>query len=226
MGKLIKFIDPSLEYYPNQLLPIDTYNKSLLFPEETDKYSGHDFVSGKVGLTRIAFSHVHSQRKERRTYIDEKGRLKTEVVWVTVFKGILFMADFNKSFKSKVLVVPNSERLDINLKHMKMEDPEFERFFDVYGEDQIETRYILSTSLMERITRLKQKLKEQGAGSIRLSFVDSQLFIAIELGRSFLNIPIFRRFSYVHLLDYYEDLKTLYDVVEELNLNTRIWSKS
>ncbi len=113
-----------------------------------------------------------------------------------------------------------------NLCTNAMEDPEFERFFDVYGEDQIETRYILSTSLMERITRLKQKLKEQGAGSIRLSFVDSQLFIAIELGRSFLNIPIFRRFSYVHLLDYYEDLKTLYDVVEELNLNTRIWSKS
>ncbi|MFN3813666.1 MAG: DUF3137 domain-containing protein [Aquificaceae bacterium] len=158
--------------------------------------------------------------------MDSQGRLITRTVWITVFKGVVFMADFNKSFKSKVLVVPNSVKVSGGLKRMKMEDPEFEKYFDVYGEDQVETRYILSTSLMERITRLLQKLREQGAGSMRLSFVDSQLFIAIELGLSFLKIPIFRKVSYKHLLDYYEGLKLLYDIVEELNLNTRIWSKS
>ncbi|MFN3598189.1 MAG: DUF3137 domain-containing protein [Aquificaceae bacterium] len=225
MEKLVKFIDPSLEYYPEKFLPYSLYEKSLLFPENIHKYKGSDLVEGKVGLTSMAFSYVHSQRKERHTYIDMQGRLKTETRWVTVFQGILFMADFNKSFKSKVLVMPNSARIGSKLKHMKMDFPEFEKLFDVYGEDQIETRYILSTSLMERITRMWQKLKEEGASSMSLSFVDSHLFIAISLGSSFLKIPILRKVSYEHLLDYYEDIKLIYDIVEELNLNTRIWSK-
>ena len=40
---------------------------------------------------------------------------------------------------------------------IKMEDVAFERGVVVYGDDQIEARYILSTSLMERILAYKKK---------------------------------------------------------------------
>ena len=40
---------------------------------------------------------------------------------------------------------------------IRLEDPEFESHFVVYGSDQIEARYILSTSLMARITDFKEK---------------------------------------------------------------------
>jgi len=58
---------------------------------------------------------------------------------------------------------------------IKLEDPEFEKEFCVYGINQIESRYIFSTSLMHRILEFKRKWNTK----IYLSFVDSKLYIAI-----------------------------------------------
>ena len=54
---------------------------------------------------------------------------------------------------------------------VKLENPEFESEFAVYSDDQIESRYILSPSLMERILSFKKQTKK----SIQLSFIDSRL---------------------------------------------------
>jgi hypothetical protein len=42
-------------------------------------------------------------------------------------------------------------------KLIRLEDPRFEKEFCVYGEDQVEARYILTPSLMERILAFKNK---------------------------------------------------------------------
>ncbi|NIP92937.1 MAG: DUF3137 domain-containing protein, partial [Akkermansiaceae bacterium] len=43
--------------------------------------------------------------EDKRTRTDSKGR--TQTYWVTIFKGLLVVADFHKHFKSEVTVMPD-----------------------------------------------------------------------------------------------------------------------
>ena len=72
------------------------------------------------------------------------------------------MADFNKNFNGHTVVLPDTAekilgKFGQSLQSMssrgelvKLEDPEFEKEFCVYGDDQVEARYILSPALMKR----------------------------------------------------------------------------
>ena len=107
-------------------------------------------------------------------------------------------------------------------KLIKLEDPEFERLFAVYGNNQIEARYILSTSLMERITTFKKKTGQK----IYLSFVGSKVYVAISFTKSLFEPRIFNTLlDFGPVREYFEDLQLAIGIVEDLNLNTRIWSK-
>lgn len=125
---------------------------------------------------------------------------------------------------------------------VKLEDPEFEKYFVVHSNDQVEARYILSTSLMERMVNFREKAGLGGA--FYASFVNSKIYIAFPLEgkmirRIFNKTPgefsEFRGFfepdlsrpiaDFETIREYYEDLRLMIGIVEELNLNTRIWGK-
>ncbi|MHC5091781.1 MAG: DUF3137 domain-containing protein [Planctomycetota bacterium] len=90
---------------------------------------------------------------------------------------------------------------------IQLEDPQFEREFVVYGTDQIEARYILSTSLMRRILDFKQK-------------------VAVPMKKNMFEPKYFSSLSdFSPILDYYNDLAFAAGIVDDLNLNTRIWTK-
>ena len=57
-----------------------------------------------------------------------------------------------------------------------LEDPEFNKMFEVYSKDQTEARYILTTSFIERFKQLKDIFK---AESVSASFLENSLFVAI-----------------------------------------------
>ncbi|MHC4648718.1 MAG: DUF3137 domain-containing protein, partial [Planctomycetota bacterium] len=105
---------------------------------------------------------------------------------------------------------------------IKLEDPEFERHFAVYGNDQIQARYILSTSLMARIVDFKKKTNRK----IYLSFVGSRVFVAVSYSKNLFEPRLFRTILDFELVqEYFEDLQLAIGIVDDLNLNTRIWSK-
>ena len=104
----------------------------------------------------------------------------------------------------------------------KGENPEFERYFVVYGDDQIESRYVLSTSLVQRILDFRKKTGRR----VYLSFVGSQVFVAIPYRRSLFEPRVFASIvGFKGVREYFDDLKLALGIVEDLNLNTRIWSR-
>ena len=186
---------------------------------------------GSVGKTEVRFSEVHAEYKTESR--DSKGHRKTH--WHTIFKGLFFIADFNKEFHGRTVVLPDTaEKLfggfgkmlqKMNLSRdelVKLESPEFEKEFAVYGTDQVEARYILSTSLMERILNFKRKTRMP----VSVAFVHSNVCLALETRKNMFEPRIFRTLLDFDLVsDYLEDLQLAVGIVEELNLNTRIWTK-
>lgn len=163
-----------------------------------------------------------------------------EVVWEQtktdlIFKGLFFWADFNKNFHGRTVIVPDTaERL---LGHMgrslqemdksrgqlvKLEDREFEKLFAVYGTDQVEARYILSTSLMERLVKFRKRADRE----LWVGFVDDKIYIAVKFDEDLFEPRLFKTMlAFEPIQEYFEILQLMLSIVEELNLNLRIWGK-
>jgi hypothetical protein len=228
--RIVKFISPDLTYEPKNFVGSDSFQRSRIFLKNVDRYKGDDMVQGKVDKTQIWFSEIKAEYKTTTT--DSKGRTKT--TWHTIFKGLFFIADFNKHFQTSTVVLPNRlgkgfmakffNKMNLARKEklVKLEDPDFNKHFVVYGEDQVEARYVLSTSLMRRITEFKEK----HANSLYVSFVNSFLYVGIAYKKDLFEPSWFNtltRFSLVR--EYFEDIQLAVSIVEELNLNNRIWTK-
>ena len=92
----------------------------------------------------------------------------------------------------------------------------------MYSQDQIEARYLLTPALMEKILEFKNK----SAKNIQISFVNSRLFVTLPYIRDLFEPKIFGKIiGFENIQEYYEDLNLAVSLVEELNLNTRIWTK-
>lgn len=230
--ELIRFVDPNLHYEKDNYISQPVYLASEIFKSHVDRYNGKDYVAGKVGATQIGFSKIHSEYKTEK--VDRDGHRRTS--WTTIFCGVFFVGDFNKNCKGRTVVLPDvAEQLfgflgatlqSMNITRgelIKLEDPEFEKMFVVYGDDQVESRFVLSTSLMKRIADFKKKSKSQ----IYLSFIGSKIFVAIDHREDLFEPPLFKTLlDFTPVQDYYEHLELVLGIVDDLNLNTRIWGKA
>lgn len=229
--RIVRFMSPNLTYWQNGHISANQFNSSRIFTSYPNRISGNDMVEGKIGSTKVVFSEVHAQSKVE-TLDRHRGRQR----YLTIFRGLFFIADFNKHLVGKVVVLPDTaERLfgefgralqSLNATRgelVKMDDPEFKKHFVVYADDQVEARYILSPSLMQRILDFKTKIGK----SVYLSFVSSEVFVAIPYSRNLLEPPILRSvLSFEKARNYFEDLRLICGIVADLNLNTRIWAKT
>jgi hypothetical protein len=229
--KVIQYVSPDLSYAPHGKISVGEFQSSTLFKNRIDRYKGEDFVEGQVDKTQIRFSELHAEYKTTTT--DSKGNRKTH--WHTIFKGLFFVADFNKHFQGRTVVLPDSAeklfgRLGQKLQSMnvnrddlvKLEDPEFEKEFVVYGTDQVEARYILSPALMRRILEFKRRLKVP----VHIGFVNSNLYMALSIKKNMFEPRIMRSIlDFEMVREYLEDVILAVGIVEDMNLNTRIWTK-
>jgi hypothetical protein len=226
IGKIVRFIDENLNYDADEYIYSDTFMLSKIFTTRPNRYKGDDLVWGKTGATEIKFSEIKAEHESG----SGKNRRRH-----TIFKGLFFVGDFNKHFTCETVVLPDTaEKLfghfgqklqSMNIfrgQLIKLEDPEFESHFVVYGDDQIQARYILSMSLMERIVEFRKKTGRK----IFLSFVGSKVFVAVSYTKSLFEPRLFRTLlDFEPIREYFEDLQLAIGIVDDLNLNTRIWSK-
>jgi hypothetical protein len=224
--KIVDFVDPNLNYTATNYISQEEFGRSKIFLNDIDRYNGDDLVEGTIGKTAVRFSEVHSEY-----YTTDKDGKRN---YHTTFKGIFFVADFNKDFIGETIVLPDTaeklfgklgswfQKMNISRpKLIKLEDPVFEKAFAVYGTDQVEARYILTPALMERIMEFKKK-----SGKIYLSFLHSSVYIAIAVRKDLFEPPFYKSMLDFDIVEeYFNYLILSVQIVEDLNLNTRIWSK-
>lgn len=192
-----KEVGGALEYSPYQGIGEADFNICGLF-RKPDRYSSEDLIVGKIGETQIKFSEVNAE--SRQTSTDSKGQTREE--YHTIFKGLFFVADFNKRFMSSTVVLPDTMqslfgRFGQNLQELgthfstgqrqlvRLEDPDFERAFVVYSTDPTEARYVLSPALMRRLVDFRARCKTD----FRILFFCGNMTIAIPVGVGWLEAP-------------------------------------
>ncbi len=101
---------------------------------------------------------------------------------------------------------------------MRFEDPEFEKRYDVYSDDQAEARVLLTPRFMERIGQLDKLSK---CKSLELAFADDKLRLALrmssdqfEFGSMSKSLVDKRQIEMVA-----EQICIIFDVVETLGLD-------
>jgi len=228
IAPLIKAVDENLHYSATAHLSEYLFTHSELFKQQIDRFSGNDLVRGNVDGTPLQFSDLHVEHESKNS--------KGQSHWETIFQGLFIVADFNKHFKATTLVLPDRAQKSFgdviggwlqsqNRTHgelIKMDDPEFEKHFVVYGSDQVEARYLLTPSMMKRILDLKHRSKQE----LYLSFKSEQIYIAIAYHKDLFEPSLFGSLlDYKQAMEYIKTLHLAIGIVEELKLNQKLWSK-
>lgn len=231
VAEIVKQINPDWQYAYDSCISEKSYVQSGLFPHHYDRYIGEDFVSGKIEKTDFQFSELHTRYK-RVTY-GSKGQRHEQ--WITIFKGLFMHADFNKNFSGTTYVLPDTaerllgtfgqslQKLSSRGELVKLEDPEFEKRFVVYSSDQVEARYILTPAIMESMVKLSNRF----GGEIYFSFVGSRVYFANSINDALFEPNVFRSgINFSDVKEMFDLLEMISVLVQELNLNTRIWTKN
>ncbi|MDX2098136.1 MAG: DUF3137 domain-containing protein [Leptolyngbyaceae cyanobacterium bins.59] len=189
-----------------------------------DNTNTTDLVEVVVRLAR-ALHYIPSRiiKGQRIDFDDFNSEfVNEEVERRLVFKGLFLQADFNKNFKTVTVVIPKAFGARRIGELVKLEDPEFNKRFLVFADDQIEARYVLSTSLMERLVEFQKKVNRP----VYAGFVDNQIFLAIGYDQDLFEPKVF--YSMLHfspIQEYFDCMQFMLGIVEDLNLNRRIWGK-
>lgn len=230
--ELLGRIDGSLRHDSERGIDAATFVATELFAEAPDRYSSEDLIEGTFGKTFLRLAEVNAEK--RQTTTDSKGNTRT--TYTKIFRGILFIADFNKHFQGRTFVFPDvaenllggfgrffqklGGRVETDL--IRLEDPAFESAFAVYATDGIEARYLLSASLMQRLLALR----EQFGRELRVAFKESSIVIALPRSAGFLEPAMSTPTSDTgQIHGFLEELDRFLRIIEELDLNTRIWTK-
>lgn len=210
-----------LTYSEHPKVNLVPWFRSLGLVPSFDRKSLEDGISGEVEDTHLEVQEV--ELEERRTRRDSKGRRQT--YYVTVFKGLLIAATFPKRFKSTTIISTDSGLFNFftglgkSGERARLEDPRFEDRFEVHTTDQVECRYLLTPTFMERLVALDERFD----GKLQAAFDEDRFLLSIRSRQSWfeaegqsadLRDP-------TAVVDMVRDVTMLFDLVEQLNLSAK-----
>lgn len=225
-GKIIKYINPTVEYIPLGHVGLPEFLDSGLFQEKNYDIRGNDQISGRHN--GVPFIMCELWVSYKRNLSDEKETPDN------VFSGQFFVARFNKSFKSTVYIKPRrgikgffsddntSGYTYTTGEKITLEDPEFMDMFNVYGTDQLEARYILTPALMERIKTVVKRTK----GQFYIAFSNNKITVTNQSNSTQFGVGFFSSLTKDNnklLVEFYENMCDQFAIIDVLKLNVKIW---
>lgn len=217
---IINAIGSGFSFDKNGGISLSSLQRSRLIPSHDHSYT-EDYIKG-------AYKQIDLELMELRL-TDERRTKRGGKQEVTIFKGlcILFSAHkpfagitYGKTDKGVFNLFADKAKMLSEFDRVILEDPVFERQFQVYSTDQIEARYLLTPSFMTRIMALKNRL---GAGSVEFSFFDNKLLLMIETSKNYFEVSsLFIPATFEADVDsIYDEMNLIFSIIDELKLNER-----
>ena len=211
---------PQLEYRPFSGVNSSTIAESNLFPSY-DAFKSENYIQGQYKSIKIILSQIELI-KITQMDVTVNGYTKTINKEQPIFKGLFFITSLNKKFSSTTYVIKDQlikifNDLPRRLKRVTLEDTAFESEFDVYSDNQIEARYLLTPSFMEGLIKLNQK------AALRCCFVDNKLFLGLATKDDFMpSLALNEKVDYQRIKQVIQQIDILFEMVDTLKLDINI----
>ncbi|MEM7172191.1 MAG: DUF3137 domain-containing protein [Pseudomonadota bacterium] len=218
--KVFSFLGDDFDYRPKPPYRVKSLQESGLIPSHTSE-SSEDYIAGSHQGVKIELLETKLKRKQKK---------KT----ITVFKGMLVRLSMNKSFSGKTIVTEDKGAIGnwlgeaastfSSLERVRLEDPLFEDRYQIYSDDQVEARYLLTPAFMERLMQLSTIANLRHAKDpIECSFYENKLLLKIPLTdnrfeTAHISKPIDFRGDMNQLL---EEMNEIFSIIDILKLNQR-----
>ena len=251
---IIELFVVNIDYSPKKFFKYEKVIESNLFPglpEDINKYNkennnkknsyskfhfeGRDAVQGYLGDNYIEFCELDIS--EETNSGSESGTTHREIFHglflISDYKNIQFktilQSDFLGSLISEFEMSTLNSRKGIKLRKIKVQNFKFNKHFSVYSEDDIEARKILSPVILENLGNFA----EENNMTIKLSFINNQVFIALGIGQIFepdlkdvlplkkINLDLIEKDAE----RIYNEMSLVSDIIKDLRLNSHIQSK-
>ena len=115
------------------------------------------------------------------TSVEAHLETKSDDDWVTTFRGQIMTLTFPRKFLGQTVVLRDKGMFQSkkhgDMKRVGLADPVFEKIFEAYSTDQVESRYLLDPAFMQKLVDLERCVDGK---KIRFGFIDGQLFIVVE----------------------------------------------
>ena len=218
---------PNLNYKERNLFSIclNTYSKYANLPINItnntcpDNYKVSNLIPYYSKLFYDdCFTGIHNNVEFNIEEIEAKNDNKS-----FVFKGVIVTLDMNKNFKGNTIIRSDSmfhTSPSENLHHTVLEDIEFEKKFDVYTDDDVEARYLITPSLMERLKSMQVAFK---ADKISASFYQDKFYIALHTNKDLFALGSLTK----HVCDkeqfftMFEEILSIIKLIDHFKLNER-----
>lgn len=211
VSKIIKDINPHFVYIPHMHISENEFSKAGVFELNGGTFDGNDLISGKIDGVKFKMSDVSY------TEIRREGRNTKQV---TIFKGIVFIADFYKNFTSHTIVA-NSDYAKPVGKRIKIDNMDFNNRFKIYTNDEINAFYLLSPNFMERFLWLSNNVSYY----IDAAFVGNKIYIFIDNKEDNFEINLDTKLTDISTIyaTYKFSLEVFFNIIKDLKLNLEIF---
>ena len=219
------------EIFPNVLNFFGDFKYHIETKKSVKEYYATELIPKHD--TEIAEDHITGTYKDIKvdlfeTKLSKDSDENSSTTLNTVFDGIIVELSMNKSFSGKTVVKKDIGTVgnwfikkSTSLKKVKLEDPNFEKMFEVYSDDQVEARYLLTVTFIER---LKELVENFGGKSIQCCFYNNKLLMMIPIEKD-----MFEPGSIYEAEDFIDDSKSLlkelsliFNIIDTLKLNIKI----
>jgi hypothetical protein len=140
------------------------YKDSELFPDNIDSYDSSELVTHSQ-QPEFLLGYIHSRKIS--------GYRNEQPEFETVFDGMLACIPFPQAKKEKIFILPDDDEKKwgavakqlqgmtdhAGAKLVTMDNPDFEKAFQVYTTDSVQAHYLLSTKWLEKLTDFQRELK-------------------------------------------------------------------
>ncbi len=222
--KVKKIIMPTLMkaipgFYWQETPPVtheDIVNSMIIPYTNKASHTFDDCFLGEYRNVKIAISECEYAIKSKNSSTD-------------ILEGAMVKINMNKNFEGCTVIRPKKpgyrDKQDdlkrAKMSEVKLEDPEFDKKYVVYSTDQIEARYLITTSFMERFKTVENAFN---ANFAYCSFHGKSVYIAPHTGRDMFSLcslikPIYNSEQFTTL---FEEFASILGLVDHFKLDKKL----
>lgn len=219
---ILDFIDDTLNYqkmtyHPKSYISKKEFLSSQIFVTPAPVYEGEDMIEGQIGDINFRLCELNV-----REFSKVRDRLNY------VFKGVFLKATFTIEAPGTIVAWPRKfeEYLTGTIKAFtwnggrqvtkQLRHRPFQKNFIAYATSDTNVDELLTIDMQKSI----MAYQERTGKDIYISFIDSQIFMAVTEPKDILEPHIFRsNVSFELVREFFEDISLLISIVEDFDAN-------